>query len=64
MRAPTMKFSLDVATLLKLQEAARRRNVSVSRWLQELVNETVEDIQFAPQGRKDSNTHDEEHRNR
>jgi hypothetical protein len=64
MRAPTMKFSLDVETLLKLQEVARRRNVSVSKLLQNLVNDITQDIQFAPQGRRDGNTHGEEHRNR
>jgi hypothetical protein len=64
MKAPTMRFSLDVPVLLKLQEKARQSNMSVTKFLQNLVNQA---LQATPNGGKEGNTdneHNDEQRNR
>lgn len=56
MRAPTLRFSLDVPTLLKLQEKARQHHLSITKFLQNLVNEAIQATPDA--GRKVGNTDD------
>jgi hypothetical protein len=62
MKAPTIRFSLDVPELLRLQELARQRDQSVSKLLQDLVNQAIAAI--PGDGRKVGNTKNdtEQHR--